>query len=182
MAYTELSATVISTNRYAPAGADAVKLYNYNGAEGLTLAQLVSAVCVRRNAQIESQAVAVMNLMTNTTDVLDQLAKEINEMVAIAIPGEDPTWATANTWRRARLIALGCEASGLPSDITSYKNRLQAYETIQKRMEALNSVSDRAGIDLETAMSRRDTTFTLASTTTLHYGASLATSANAMKR
>jgi len=177
-ALVELSSTVISTNRYAPAGSDAVRLYNYNGAEDLTIAQLVAAVCVRRVAQVEDQAVASMNLMMNTTDVLEKLSQEINEMVAIDINVPDPDWAE----RRKRLIDMGCEASGLPAAITTYKDRLQAYETVQKRIEALNSVSDRAGIELQTSASRRDAVFTLATNTTTHIGASMAQQANAMKR
>jgi len=178
MALVELSATVVSTNRYAPSGANEVRLFNYNGAENLTLAQLVAAVCVRRSAQIEDQAVGAMNLMTNTIEQQEKLSDEVNAMAALPIPGADADWAN----RRKRLIALGCSESALPSDITSYKNRMQAYEAVEKRLQALNTVSDRAGIELQTATSRRDMIFTVASTTTVHLGASMAQSANALKR
>ena len=49
----------IGTNRYAPAGADAVRLYSTNGSEGLTLAQLVAAVCIRRSAHLEARGRAL---------------------------------------------------------------------------------------------------------------------------
>ena len=75
----------IGTNRYAPAGADAVRLYSTNGSEGLTLAQLVAAVCIRRCACLETRATARMNKMTQNNAWMQALANVCKQVA----DGED---------------------------------------------------------------------------------------------
>ena len=77
----------IGTNRYAPAGADAVRLYAIDGAEGLTLAQLVAAVCIHRGAHLETRAVSRMNKMTQNNHYLQAMSGVCSQLAGGASLG-----------------------------------------------------------------------------------------------
>ena len=70
----------IGTNRYAPEGANAVCLYSIEGADGLTLAQLVAAVCIHRGASLEARAVGRMNKMTVNNTYLQAMSSVCSQM------------------------------------------------------------------------------------------------------
>ena len=72
----------IATNRYAPAGADAISLYGTELADGLTLGQLVIAVSMRSAAEYEAQGVVKMNRMAGGSEKLEKMAAFMEDIAA----------------------------------------------------------------------------------------------------
>ncbi len=101
----------ISTNRYAPSGADSVNLYGTSLTNSLTLGQLVIAVSIRSAAASEAQSVLRMNKMTSDSVLLDKAAGWLQKVAD----------GTAN-WTDAKAFCvdtLGIAESSLPSDIAT---------------------------------------------------------------
>lgn len=160
----EISATSIATMRYAPAESSRVELYNYNGAEELTLGQLVIALCVRAGAVFERDAVVQLNVMNMGVANIEELSDWGDAVLA----------GTADwTNIRKRLIEkYKVLDSSLPADIASYNDNMSAMEQITQCISDQNSSVDRVAIEIETAINRRDTQYQLATETITHYGGS----------
>ena len=119
----------IATNRYAPAGSEAILMYDTGASGALTLGQLVQAVCIRSAAAYEAQSVIKMNRMSEGSANLDAAAAWLPRIVA----------GTAD-WGAARAFltgTLGIEESALPADLTSYDRRMQAATALKARLDAL---------------------------------------------
>jgi len=153
----ELSTTQIGTNPYAPAGSDAVQLFNHNGAEGMTLGQMVISVCIARAAVIETASVARMNKMTATNAILDQLSEYARQVVE-----GSANWSTVKTylWN-----ICGISSDDLPSSITSPTDRLKAYDVIRRQLDNFNNVSQRDMVDLQSLVNRRDVAYSTSTNT-----------------
>ena len=111
-----IQATQIATNRYAPAGADAIRLYGSDLAQGLTLTQLVQQVCLRSAAAQEAQSVIKMNMMAAGSQTLDEAAGWLEKIIA----------GTAN-WPDAKdflVKTMKISENSLPPSLRDEKNRL----------------------------------------------------------
>jgi len=172
-----ISATAASVNRYAPEGANRVELFTYNGAEGLTLGQLVAAVTIRRAAVLEQQSVFNMNELSKNVDKVNKACEYGEDILAET----DASRAKYRNVIRKFLIDLGCSSSALPGSIDTYADMMKAYEQLQAQLTSLNSTSDRLAIDLESSISRRDTVYTQSSNIVTHLGQSGLLSAAGMK-
>ena len=170
----EIYAEAIGASRYAPESCAHIELYGYNGAERLTLGQLINAVVVRRCALLERHSVLEMNMVAVDSDRIERLGQH-----ASAILAQSSDWASI----RNELIAdFGVEDSSLPDAINSYNKRMQAFEAVKQKIEECNSSVDRTVIELQTAVSRRDAMYNLATTICSHLGKSEQNTASAYTR
>ncbi len=182
----EITATEIAVNNYAPAGAELIELYNYNGAELLTIPQLVIAVSVRRAACLERASVVQMNMMTAGVEKSNRLCKLGDDLLAVtgnATTHDDDTWkADSAKWKNwvNEFHACGGEdiAKDLPDGADTYDKRLKALEKLAELMQKVNSATDRVAVELQTCISRRDLVYKLATTTVSHFGTSASNVAN----
>lgn len=182
----EISSSTIAVNRYAPEGSSAIELYNYNGAEGLTISQLIIAVQVRRCACLERDSVVQSNLLNRGVEHIDTLSAHAETVLQALSTTEESEYgdkseltkaskAAKAKWKseiRAYLLARGLTEDELPVDIETYERRMQAMEMIQNRLTAANSSIDRTAIELETCINRRDTMYRIATECVTHGGAS----------
>jgi len=161
----DISTTTIGTLRNAPAESAAIRLYNYNGAEDVTLAQLVMALAVRTSALYERNSVAQLNLMNRGVDKIEKLSAYAEKVLA----GDTAGWADI---RKALIDGFGIAATALPETIATYDDRMRAMTQIRQRLTTENSSVDRIAIEIETAISRRDNQYRLATETVVHFGKS----------
>lgn len=145
-----ISSQTVATNRYAPAGAQDINLYDVKGAEGLTLGQLVSAVCIRAASQYEAQSVVKMNEMTAGSSRLAEMADWLEK-----IADGSADWTAA----KAALLSYGVDSSALPADLSSYANRMKAVAALKAKLEQLTQSQQEDMIDVQTLVNRRDTAF-----------------------
>jgi len=161
----------IGVSRYAPAGANSINLYQVNGQEGLTLAQLIMSVCIKRATQDELMAVSSMNRMNGSAAKLKAAALVLEQIMAdgsswddkidIAAAKYTPTQVAADaTIKEFVTKELGIDEKTLLSPLTdeksSYDNRLAAADTITAVMDKLNREVETESVRLQTILGRRD--------------------------
>lgn len=144
----------IATNRYAPAGADAISLYGTELADGLTLGQLVIAVSMRSAAEYEAQSVVKMNRMAGGSEKLGKLAAFMAE-----IAGGDGDWATIKEYCKNELGIT----DELPDAIDTYAKRMSAISALKAKANALTQQQQTEMIDLQTLVNRRDVAYSASS-------------------
>ena len=145
----------IATNRYAPAGSEAILMYDTGASGALTLGQLVQAVCIRSAAAYEAQSVNKMNKMTAGSVKLDDAAAWLPKLV-----DGSADWAAAKAFLTG---TIGVDASALPPDLASYDRRMQAADALKNKMDALVQSQQEEMIDLQTMVNRRDVAFSTSS-------------------
>jgi len=157
----EITGTVVALNRYAVGDAQAVLLYNYNGAEDLTMGQLIAAFSIHRAAVCEARSVAVMNRTNAMDDQIEFLAQAIEDILA------QRDWAKL----RAELLKkTKISADALPTSIEKYNNMMKAVSAVKDELVRDNSSLDKAMIELESVISARDVVMDLSTTMIKHYG------------
>jgi len=120
----------------------AIELYNFNGAEDLTLSQLVVALCVRAGAVFERDAVVQLNLMNSGVSNAEELATWGDQVL------EGSEWSNI----RPKLISkYGVKDSALPASIEGYTDRMNALEQIVQKLTDQNSSIDRIAIEIDGA-------------------------------
>ena len=144
----------IATNRYAPAGSEAINLYSTGAADNLTLGQLVSAVCIRTAGALEEQSVNKMNRMNANTEKLDQASTYLQQIAENTLTD----WATAKAYLESTL-----DATGLPDDLSTYNRRMQAINAIKEKLEGMTQQAQEDMIDLQTLINRRDLSYNTSS-------------------
>jgi len=144
----------IATNRYAPAGADAISLYGTELAGGLTLGQLVIAVSMRSAAEYEAQGVVKMNRMAGGTEKLKKMSAFMAE---IADGGGD--WPTIKAYCKNELDIT----DELPDAIDTYAKRMSAITALKTKANALTQQQQTDMIDLQTLVNRRDVAYSASS-------------------
>ena len=166
-----ISVETISENRYAPRGSEAINLYS-NGLEGgdhLTIGQLVIAVSMRSAAAYEEQSITKMNSMTADSDVLKQAAEYMDEIVN----GTD-NWAGI---KQFLIDKLGVDEDDLPSDIDTYKKRMEAIDAMKMKVDQLTQNQQTDMIDMQSLVNRRDTAYSASSNMVRSLGKSMYTDA-----
>lgn len=166
-----IEATQIATNRYAPAGSEAINLYSTGAAENLTLGQLVAAVCVRTAGALEEQSVNKMNMMSVGTEKLEKASVYMQEIAEERMSD----WTTAKTY-----LADTVGVSGLPDDLSTYEKRMQAVNAIKDRLDTMTQQAQEDMIDLQTLINRRDMTYNTSSNVIKAMGNSKTNSASKM--
>ena len=161
----------IGTNRYAPEGTNDISLFSYNGAEGLTIGQLINAVCVRRGVYQEKQSVLVMNRLAGETDRLHRLADVTDRLL-------DATGAWNDADFKFLTEELKIDPNTLPKELNSYKKRMQAFDIARNKLQEINGSVERIAIQLQSTISRRDAIYSVATMMVSHLGKSMAQAAN----
>ena len=156
-----IETTTIATNRYAPAGSNAINLYSTGaeGGDGLTIGQLAIAVSLRSAAACEAQSVIKMNSMTRGAQTLSKAAEWLDRLAGEVEP-------TDSEWAEIRAFAigeLGVEANALPADVSSYDRRMQAAAAMKSKMDTLSQSQQQQMIDLQTYVNRRDVAYSTSS-------------------
>lgn len=164
-----IEAVKIGDNRYATEGSAAINLYNANGAEGLTLGQLVISMCMKAAIHYEDASVRKANAMTETSRGVTELSGVCQQVIANTL--ED--WPAV----RKRLVDE-YEVTGLPESIAAFPDRITAANAIKERLEALVRYSQHDAIDLQSLLARRDVAHSAASNSTLALGTSMTGMAN----
>ncbi len=162
----------ISTNRYAPSGADSVNLYGTALASSLTLGQLVIAVSIRSAAAYEAQSVLKMNKMTSGSAILDEAAGWLQKVAD----------GSAN-WTEAKAFCvdtLGISSDALPDNIDSYTNRMVAVKAMKAKIDALTQSQQEEMIDVQTLVNRRDVAYSASSNMIRALGTSMNTGATSL--
>ena len=161
----------IAVNRHAPGQSQAINLYSTETAGGLTLAQLIAAVCIRTAGALEEQSVNKMNMMSVGTAMLEK-ASDIMQQIA----GE-----TLADWGAAKAYLSGTAGvAGLPDDLGTYESRMQAANAIKQRLEMLTRQAQEDMIDMQTLINRRDMAFNTSSNIVRAIGNSKANVASRM--
>ncbi len=184
-----ITVDTIATNRYAPTGAQEINLYStgQEGGSGLTLAQLVMAVCFRAAAAYESQSVTKMNTMTAGSTKLDEASKWLEKIAS-------------NDFKEGENVAalkfltetMGIAQSELPCggfvtsgndptyflEVDTYDKRMQAANALKNKMEALARTQQQDMIDLQTMVNRRDVAYNTSSNVVKALGTSMTGEAN----
>ena len=145
----------IATNRYAPSGSEAIRMYDTGASGAITLGQLVQAVCIRSAAAYEAQSVIKMNRMSEGSANLDAAAAWLSQIVA-----GTADWGAAKAFLTG---TLGIEESALPADLTSYDRRMQAATALKAKLDALVQDQQEQMIDLQTMVNRRDVAYSTSS-------------------
>ena len=156
----------IATNRYAPAGSEAINLYS-NGLEGgdhLTIGQLAIAVSMRAAAEYETQSVLKMNRMTNGSEKLSTCSRYMEE-----VADGTAKWAEVKAYLTN---VLGIK-EGLPDGIDTYAKRMTAIALIKAKVDAMTQVQQEEMIDLQTLVNRRDVAFSASSNIVRTLGTSM---------
>ena len=166
-----IEATQIATNRYAPAGSEAINLYSTGAAENLTLGQLVSAVCIRTAGALEEQSVNKMNMMSIGTEKLEKASVYMQEIAEETMSD----WAAAKAY-----LADTVGVSGLPDDLSTYEKRMQAVNAIKEKLDSMTQQAQEDMIDLQTIINRRDMTYNTSSNVIKAMGNSKTNSAGKM--
>ena len=166
-----IEATQIATNRYAPAGSEAINLYSTGAAENLTLGQLVAAVCVRTAGALEEQSINKMNLMNVGTEKLEKASVYMQEIAEERMSD----WAAAKAY-----LADTVGVSGLPDDLSTYEKRMQAVNAIKEKLDSMTQQAQEDMIDLQTIINRRDMTYNTSSNVIKAMGNSKTNSAGKM--
>ena len=164
-----IQAVKIGDNRYAAGDVSAINLYNANGAEGLTLGQLVISMCMKAALHYENASVKKANAMTATSRATEELSGICQQVLA----GTVSDW----TATRKRLVD-DFAVTGLPEKIDAFPDRTTAANAIKERLEALVRYSQQDAIDLQSLLARRDVAHTAASNSTLALGTSMTGEAN----
>ena len=172
----------IGTNRYAPAGADSVRLYRTNGSEGLTLAQLVAAVCIRRCANLEARATARMNKMTQNNAWMQALAnvcKQVADGESLRNEANLPANYEPKHLSHGHDIyrflvdecrSLGFNASDFSPDTQVYQTRMDIIGKLKTGMDRANTTSQQDAIELQSMVNWRDVTYNASSGIIARYG------------
>ena len=166
-----ITSETIAVNRYAPQGSEAINLYS-NGLEGgshLTIGQLVIAVAMRSAAAYEAQSVTKMNSMTADSDVLEQAAKYMDEIVN----GTD-NWSEI---KQFLIDKLGVDEDDLPDNVDTYKKRMEAIDAMKAKVDQLTQNQQTDMIDMQSLVNRRDTAYSASSNMVRSLGKSMYTDA-----
>ena len=145
----------IATNRYAPAGSEAIQMYDTGTSGPLTLGQLVQAVCIRTAAVVEAQSVTKMNTMTAGSLQLDTASSYLSQIVQ-----GTADWPAAKAYLTG---TLGIPAQDLPDNLSTYDKRIQAANALKSKMDAITQDQQENMIDLQTLVNRRDNAFSTSS-------------------
>ena len=159
----------IGTNRYAPAGSEAINLYSTEGASQLTLGQLMVAVCMRSAAVYEEQSVLKMNSMTAGSAKLKDSASWLGK-----IADGSADWGQAKDFL---VSTMSIPESSLPDKLDSYDKRMQAASALKSVMDNLSQTQQQAMVDLQSIVNRRDVAHSTASNVVRSFATSLAADA-----
>lgn len=195
----EISRVVIGLNRYATPESSPVLMYRTAASELLTLPQLICAVSLRAASVNEARAVLQTNKLVGESTRITAISNVIkyitesdltidrswdDDVSALLPPGytsSSSEFAASKTLKNFLLHECDVDSDLLPKDLDSFNNRMSAYAAIKPAAENATRQSQMTQIELKTAVSRRDVSFSVAANTVKGMFTSLNYSANSMK-
>lgn len=173
----------IGVNAYAPQGANGIDLYAFNGAEELTLAQLMMAVCIRQAAIIESQSVLKMNEINASAawlDVLSLVGEQILKRRSLTakldltrssyVPTKVPT---VTTYKDFLALEVGLGYDAVPDTLSSVDAQTHLFSLLEDKMNAASTSNQEQMIALQSLLSRRDSAFNTSASTVKKLGTTM---------
>ena len=136
---------------------------------GLSIGQLVMAVCLERAVEKEKEIIGIMNTLNNTSSQLEALTEIETAIVgADAKSGQSVSLSTktlANqpdyTYRAYLAEILGVDTSEIPATANSDSSDL--ITQIETAMDRRNSINQQTMIELQSATSKRDQAYDMIS-------------------
>lgn len=170
-----------------------INLYDYGDTRGLTLGQLVNAICCRAGMALETQAVAIVNRMSRHANRLKGMSTVMEGLVSGAAD-YDTVFTLEGfgtvTARQFLTVTLGCvigEKGGggteakdgnLPASLDMPNDRLAVYTALKGRFDSMTTESQQMMIDLQACVTRRDVNFSTATSIVQTLGGVLQTTAS----
>jgi len=178
----------IGVNRYAPEGSEAICLYSFGGCDGLTLAQLMMAICIRSASAIEEQSVLKMNEINASASYIDVLAQVGERVMArssldasfdLSKTSYVPTQVPMKTTYWDFLVyEVGLQEASVPHTVSTMDEKTKLFELIAEKMNAAVSDNERQVIDLQSFLSRRDSAYNASASTVRKLGTTMNSVAN----
>ena len=173
----------IATSYYAPENASAVNLYVFNGVYDMTLAQLVSAVCIRQAALIEQFSVYKMNDVNASASYISALSlvgekilekTQLSATVDLTETGYVPKRVKMKCTIKEFLIdEMQLEESQLPANLKSTDNKTKAFALLKNPISQATTTNQEQTIDLQSLLSRRDSTYNMSASVIKKLGTSM---------
>ena len=188
----EIGIEAVGINRYATETSNVVRMYTTNGSEELlSLGQLVSAVMLRSSAACEARAIYEVNVLNSNTSYQNMLAY-VGKLICDAAESNDNPKLKWTTSIAAKAKAFGYNAkssqfaasgslidflvydckisrTALPNATekretgpTNIQECIDAYAQVRPVMEDATRLSATTGVEMQSAVSRRDVSFTTA--------------------
>lgn len=181
----EIGIQAVGINHYATSASNLVKMYTTNGStELLSLGQLVSAVMLRAAAASEARAIYKVNVLDANTSYQNILAY-VGRRICEAADSETTDKITYKTSLKDAVAEFGyqpksakfkgeptlenfllyeCEIpkDSLPASLNDFQDCIDAYEQVKPVLEEATRQSAMTEAELESAVSRRDVSFTTA--------------------
>lgn len=173
---TNIQLEIIGLNRYAAPESRAINSYSYGGASGLSVGQLMMAVCCRRAAAIEAQSVVKMNNLTSTTTWLKALSAVASQVLGGTAKMSDNADYGDSGYRPRKTSTTSIKdflinECGVGEDkLSSYENldNVNACEAVfdlfKSKLDAASTSAQQQTIDLQSLLSRRDVTYSTSAT------------------
>lgn len=177
---TSIQIEQIGSNRYAPEGADAVNLYSFGGCSGLTVAQLMMAVCIRQASVVEEQSVLKMNEINASAGYLQALAacgehimekSSLDATFDLTKVGYSPRVVdNKTTYWEFMVEECGIPETSVPHTVSKMNDKTKTFDLLKNEMEAASSDNEDQTIDLQSYLSRRDSTYNASASTVKRLG------------
>lgn len=134
----------------------------------LSIGQLVMAICLKRAAELETNIIALMEEMNDTSAKLEKMTEIENVLLAYGVYMSDITKngvvynGTNYTCRDFLVTIVGMSSSDVPSghvtaDSTDFITALEA------KMDEMNSFSQQKMIELQSLTNKRDQSYDMIS-------------------
>ena len=136
---------------------------------GLSIGQLVMAVCLERAVEKEKEIIGIMNTLNNTSSQLEALTEIETAIVgADGKSGQSVNLSTKTltnqpdyTYRAYLAEILGVDTSEIPATANSDSSDL--ITQIETAMDRRNSINQQTMIELQSATSKRDQAYDMIS-------------------
>lgn len=136
---------------------------------GLSIGQLVMAVCLERAVEKEKEIIGIMNTLNNTSSQLEALTEIETAIVgADGKSGQSVNLSTKTltnqpdyTYRAYLAEILGVDTSEIPA--TANSDSADLITQIETAMDRRNSINQQTMIELQSATSKRDQAYDMIS-------------------
>ena len=163
----DLSMSDIDTGMRLQAKTYSIMVENADGVmetklSGLSIGQLVMAICLERAVEKENEIIEIMNTLNNTSSQLEALTEIETAIVgADGKSGQSVNLATKTltnhpdyTYQAYLAEILGVDMSEIP--VTANSDSSELITKIETAMDKRNSINQQTMIELQSATSKRD--------------------------
>ena len=135
---------------------------------GLSIGQLVMAVCLERAVEKENEIITIMNTLNNTSSELENLTEIETEIVGKdAKSGQSVNLATKTLTNKPDYTYQAYLQEILGSDVTvpatANSDSSELITQIETAMDRRNSINQQTMIELQSATSKRDQAYDMIS-------------------